>query len=84
MLIFEFNQSAFVEYPDEILVLGQTSANGTKKEEAMEIPSLLGVDILKDYAIKFRNQKIILERWEKSERISMSIGSCDILLISKF
>ncbi|MCL4412434.1 MAG: hypothetical protein M1526_03665 [Candidatus Thermoplasmatota archaeon] len=62
MLIFEFNQSAFVEYPDEILVLGQTSANGTKKEEAMEIPSLLGVDILKDYAIKFRNQKIILER----------------------
>ena len=62
MLIFEFNQSVFVEYPDEILVLGQTSVNGTKKEEAMEIPSLLGVDILKDYAIKFKNQKIILER----------------------
>ena len=62
MLIFEFNQSVFVEYPDEILVLGQTSANGTKKEEAMEIPSLLGVDILKDYAIKFKNHKIILER----------------------
>lgn len=62
MLIFEFKDSVFVEYPDTISVLKSPTKTKKQREHAKALPSLLGLDVLHNYSITFTPKSVILER----------------------
>jgi len=62
MVIFTLDNSALVEYVDSILVLKHNPKTPEEQENVMEVPSLMGLDILKKYTVRFTNSSVILER----------------------
>lgn len=62
MLVFQFSQCAHIEYLNNILVLKHNPQTEEEKRKVQSIPSLLGVDVLKSYTVRFANKTIILEK----------------------
>ncbi|MGN6346209.1 MAG: hypothetical protein ACTHME_00750 [Candidatus Nitrosocosmicus sp.] len=52
----------FAEYFKAIYVARPVIKNETEYRLMMDIPSILGIDILKNYTISFSNNSVILER----------------------
>lgn len=62
MLVFEFSSSVYIEYLDSILVLRHRPRSKEEADRIQAIPSLLGVDVLKHFSVRFRDKTIVLER----------------------
>jgi hypothetical protein len=52
----------FAEYLEAVYVAKPLITNGEEYKLMMDIPSVLGIDILKNYKIEFSNDVVILER----------------------
>lgn len=61
-LVFGTDRTFIVEKLDDVLVLRHKYTTPFEEAKAMELPSLLGMDILKNYKISFENRNIILDR----------------------
>jgi hypothetical protein len=63
ILAFYFNDKCyFTEYIDAIYVARPMIKNEDEYKVLMEIPSVLGMDILKNYKIEFSDDVVLLER----------------------
>jgi predicted aspartyl protease len=58
MLVFRFSDCMHIEYLNNAMVLDSSP----RQRQNFNTPSLLGVDILKNYSIRFTNKQIILEK----------------------
>lgn len=62
MLVFEFDNSAFVEYLDDIMVIRSDWRTEEERRKVKQVPSLLGLDVLENYSVSFTDDSVILER----------------------
>lgn len=62
LVLFNFESSALAEYLNSILVLKHDPKTHGQKQAVMEVPSLMGLDILRRYSVRFTNTSLILER----------------------
>ncbi len=62
ILIFNLDNTILAERLDTIIVLKHNPKTPEEMQSVMEVPSLLGVDILKRYNVHFTNTSVILER----------------------
>ena len=63
ILTFYFNsRCCFAEYFEAIYVAKPMIENEDEYRLVMEIPSVLGIDVLKNYKIEFSNDTVLLER----------------------
>ena len=62
MVLFNFENSALAEYLNTILVLKHDPKTPEEERNVLEVPSLMGLDILKKYTVRFTNSSVILER----------------------
>lgn len=62
-LVFRISRSSFhVERLPLVTVLKHEPENEEEREIADQLPSLLGVDILKKYSVRFTAKRVILEK----------------------
>jgi hypothetical protein len=59
---FDDNKCYFAEYFEAIYISKPTVRNEEDYKIMMTIPSVLGIDILRNYKIEFSNDMVILER----------------------
>jgi hypothetical protein len=59
---FDNNKCYFAEYFEAIYIAKPTIRNEEDYKIIMTIPSVLGIDILKNYKIEFSNDMVMLER----------------------
>jgi hypothetical protein len=63
ILTFYFDsRCCFAEYFEAIYVAKPMIENEDEYRLVMEIPSVLGIDVLKNYKIEFSNDTVLLER----------------------
>ena len=60
---FDNDKCYFAEYFDAIYIAKPTIRNEGDYKIIMTIPSVLGIDILRNYKIEFSNDMVMLERW---------------------
>ena len=60
MLLFQFERSAYIEYLSGIIVLKYDPRNKEELKRALTVPSLLGIDFLRHYNVRFTDTKVIL------------------------
>jgi hypothetical protein len=63
LVIFHISQNTFhIERLPIITVLKHEPKNAQERELVDQIPSLLGIDILEKYSVRFTAKKVILEQ----------------------
>ncbi len=63
MIVFQTNRTILIEQLDEILVMRHGESRDEEEARRIQmVPSLLGVDVLKGYSVRFTQVKVILEK----------------------
>lgn len=60
ILLFRFRHSAYAEYLDQLEVLKHGS--NVKKDLIQRIPSVLGLDVLRNYSVKVTRDRVTIEK----------------------
>jgi predicted aspartyl protease len=62
-LVFRISESSWhTEMLDSVFVLKTETDNDEAKKAAQKIPSLLGIDILKKYSVRFTKKRVYIEK----------------------